>query len=53
MVRKPWLNVAESLRRATVLSVGGSRDPKLSYQSFRGSDAAIEPLLERRGLTVG
>lgn len=39
--------------RATVLSVGGSRDPKLSYQSFRGSDAAIEPLLERRGLTVG
>ncbi|MDO9063536.1 MAG: M3 family metallopeptidase [Microbacterium sp.] len=39
--------------RATVLSVGGSRDPKLTYQSFRGSDAAIEPLLERRGLTAG
>jgi peptidyl-dipeptidase Dcp len=36
--------------RATLLSKGGSIDPMESYRRFRGRDAAIEPLLERRGL---
>ncbi len=36
--------------RRHVLGVGGSRDPLEAYREFRGRDAAIEPLLERRGL---
>ncbi|MEV3936999.1 M3 family metallopeptidase [Glycomyces sp. NPDC049804] len=36
--------------RATLLSKGGSIDPMESYRRFRGRDAVIEPLLERRGL---
>ncbi|SDL75857.1 peptidyl-dipeptidase Dcp [Glycomyces sambucus] len=36
--------------RATLLSRGGSIDPMESFRRFRGRDAEIEPLLERRGL---
>ncbi|MEU6859551.1 M3 family metallopeptidase [Glycomyces sp. NPDC046736] len=36
--------------RATLLSKGGSIDPMESFRRFRGRDAEIEPLLERRGL---
>ncbi len=36
--------------REYVLGVGGSRDPLEAYRDFRGRDAAIEPLLKRRGL---
>ncbi|MBC7724191.1 MAG: M3 family metallopeptidase [Burkholderiaceae bacterium] len=37
--------------RARVLGVGGSMDPLAAYRDFRGRDAVIEPLLERRGLS--
>ncbi|WP_100444625.1 M3 family metallopeptidase [Glycomyces xiaoerkulensis] len=36
--------------REHLLSKGGSIDPMESYRRFRGRDADIEPLLERRGL---
>ena len=36
--------------RRLVLGVGGSKDPLEAYREFRGRDAAIEPLLARRGL---
>lgn len=36
--------------RSELLSRGRSRDPLESYRRFRGRDAEIEPLLERRGL---
>ncbi len=36
--------------RRFVLGVGGSRDPLTAYREFRGRDASIEPLLERRRL---
>jgi peptidyl-dipeptidase Dcp len=37
--------------RETILSKGGSVDPMEAYRTFRGRDARVEPLLERRGLT--
>lgn len=37
--------------RARLLGVGGSKDPLEAYRDFRGRDADIQPLLERRGLT--
>jgi peptidyl-dipeptidase Dcp len=37
--------------RRLVLGVGGSKDPLEAYREFRGRDASIEPLLERRGLS--
>jgi peptidyl-dipeptidase Dcp len=37
--------------RQTLLSRGGSADAMDLFRSFRGRDAQIEPLLERRGLT--
>jgi peptidyl-dipeptidase Dcp len=37
--------------RQLLLGVGGSKDPLEAYRDFRGRDAVIEPLLERRGLT--
>jgi peptidyl-dipeptidase Dcp len=37
--------------RSLVLRVGGSKDPLEAYREFRGRDARIQPLLERRGLT--
>jgi len=36
--------------RQRLLGVGGSKDPLEAYRDFRGRDAEIEPLLERRGL---
>jgi peptidyl-dipeptidase Dcp len=36
--------------RATLLSVGGSRDVMDAFRDFRGADPRIEPLLVRRGL---
>lgn len=36
--------------RDRLLGVGGSKDPLAAYRDFRGRDAEIEPLLERRGL---
>lgn len=36
--------------RRRLLGVGGSRDPLEAYRDFRGRDADIAPLLERRGL---
>jgi peptidyl-dipeptidase Dcp len=36
--------------REYLLSKGGSIDPMESYRRFRGRDAEIDPLLERRGL---
>ncbi|HEV7812499.1 MAG TPA: M3 family metallopeptidase [Leifsonia sp.] len=36
--------------RQRLLGVGGSKDPLEAYRDFRGRDAVIEPLLERRGL---
>ncbi|PPK97401.1 peptidyl-dipeptidase Dcp [Kineococcus xinjiangensis] len=37
--------------RRLVLARGGSTDPLAAYREFRGRDARIEPLLQRRGLT--
>jgi peptidyl-dipeptidase Dcp len=37
--------------RKMLLSRGGTMDAMDMYRSFRGRDAKIEPLLERRGLT--
>jgi peptidyl-dipeptidase Dcp len=37
--------------RETLLSRGGSADAMDLFRNFRGRDAKIEPLLERRGLT--
>lgn len=36
--------------RSRLLGVGGSKDPLEAYRDFRGRDAEITPLLERRGL---
>jgi len=36
--------------RTRLLGVGGSRDPLAAYRDFRGRDALIQPLLDRRGL---
>ncbi|MDQ1203731.1 Zn-dependent oligopeptidase [Microbacterium sp. SORGH_AS 862] len=36
--------------RRRLLGVGGAKDPLEAYRDFRGRDAAIEPLLRRRGL---
>jgi peptidyl-dipeptidase Dcp len=36
--------------RERLLGVGGSKDPLEAYRDFRGRDAQIEPLLDRRGL---
>ncbi|WP_338768340.1 M3 family metallopeptidase [Massilia sp. METH4] len=38
--------------RKTLLSRGGTADAMELFRNFRGRDAAIEPLLERRGLNV-
>ena len=38
--------------RQRLLGIGGSGDPLAAYRDFRGRDAEIQPLLERRGLTV-
>jgi peptidyl-dipeptidase Dcp len=38
--------------RRTVLSRGGSADGIELYRAFRGRDAVVQPLLERRGLVA-
>ena len=38
--------------RDRLLGVGGSMDPLEAYRDFRGRDAEIQPLLERRGLAA-
>jgi peptidyl-dipeptidase Dcp len=38
--------------RDNVLSVGNSVDPDVGYRAFRGHDAAVEPLLRKRGFPV-
>ncbi|MEO6172484.1 MAG: M3 family metallopeptidase, partial [Arenimonas sp.] len=38
--------------RATLLSRGGSKDALQLFRDFSGGDPDIQPLLERRGLTV-
>jgi peptidyl-dipeptidase Dcp len=38
--------------RQRLLGVGGSKDPLEAYRDFRGRDAEIQPLLERRGLVA-
>jgi peptidyl-dipeptidase Dcp len=38
--------------RDRLLGVGGSKDPLEAYRDFRGRDAEIQPLLERRGLVA-
>ncbi|WP_156885726.1 M3 family metallopeptidase [Massilia niastensis] len=38
--------------RKMLLSRGGTLDAMQMYRNFRGKDAVIEPLLERRGLTA-
>jgi peptidyl-dipeptidase Dcp len=37
--------------RQRLLGVGGSKDPLEAYRDFRGRDAELGPLLERRGLS--
>lgn len=39
--------------RATLLSRGGSKDAMELFRDFAGHDPQIEPLLEKRGLSVG
>ena len=36
--------------RERLLGVGGSKDPLEAFRDFRGRDADIQPLLDRRGL---
>jgi len=36
--------------RDRLLGVGGRMDPLDAYRDFRGRDAVIQPLLDRRGL---
>ncbi len=36
--------------RSRLLGVGGSKDPLEAFRDFRGRDADIQPLLDRRGL---
>ncbi|MGA7149633.1 MAG: M3 family metallopeptidase [Microbacterium sp.] len=52
-----WFRESGGLTRANgdrfrdrLLGVGGSKDPLEAYRDFRGRDADIRPLLERRGL---
>ncbi|GAB3130604.1 M3 family metallopeptidase [Glaciibacter psychrotolerans] len=36
--------------RTRLLGVGGTKDPLEAYRDFRGRDADVQPLLDRRGL---
>ncbi len=54
-----WFRDNGGLRRANgerfrerLLGVGGSKDPLEAYRDFRGRDAEIQPLLDRRGLAA-
>ena len=48
----PWDTTVAARLRDNVLSVGNSVDPDVSYRAFRGHDAAVEPLLRKRGFPV-
>ncbi len=37
--------------RVNILEKGFSEDPMTLYKRFRGCEPAVEPLLEKRGLT--
>jgi peptidyl-dipeptidase Dcp len=52
-----WFKTSGGLTRANgnrfrerLLGVGGSKDPLEAFRDFRGRDADIQPLLDRRGL---
>ena len=52
-----WFKENDGLTRANgdrfrqrLLGVGGSKDPLEAFRDFRGRDADIQPLLDRRGL---
>ncbi|SFS17812.1 peptidyl-dipeptidase Dcp [Agrococcus baldri] len=51
-----WFKAQPSIREAgqrfreRLLGVGGSKDPLEAFRDFRGRDAEIAPLLQRRGL---
>jgi peptidyl-dipeptidase Dcp len=52
-----WFKSSGGLTRANgdrfrqrLLGVGGSKDPLEAFRDFRGRDADIQPLLDRRGL---
>lgn len=53
-----WFKQQPSIResgqrfRDRLLGVGGSKDPLEAFRDFRGRDAELQPLLERRGLTA-
>ncbi|WP_404313175.1 M3 family metallopeptidase [Agrococcus terreus] len=49
--QQPSIRDAGQRFRERLLGVGGSKDPLEAYRDFRGRDAALQPLLERRGLT--
>jgi len=48
----PWDPTVATRLRDNVLSVGNSVDPDTGYRAFRGHDAAVEPLLRKRGFPV-
>ena len=48
----PWDTTVAARLRDNVLSVGNSVDPDAGYRAFRGHDAAVEPLLRKRGFPV-
>jgi peptidyl-dipeptidase Dcp len=48
----PWDTTVATRLRDNVLSIGNSVDPDLGYRAFRGHDAAVEPLLRKRGFPV-
>jgi peptidyl-dipeptidase Dcp len=45
----PWDPAVAARLRDNVLSAGNSVDPDIGYRAFRGHDAAVEPLLRKRG----
>ncbi|SDS55466.1 M3 family metallopeptidase [Agrococcus carbonis] len=48
--QQPSIREAGQRFRERLLGVGGSKDPLEAFRDFRGRDAEIAPLLERRGL---
>ncbi|UOW00262.1 M3 family metallopeptidase [Agrococcus sp. SCSIO52902] len=49
--QQPSIREAGQRFRDRLLGVGGSKDPLEAFRDFRGRDAELQPLLERRGLT--
>ncbi|MDR7234877.1 M3 family metallopeptidase [Agrococcus sp. BE272] len=50
--QQPSIREAGQRFRDRLLGVGGSKDPLEAFRDFRGRDAELQPLLERRGLTA-